>query len=176
MAEEKSVFFKRLVNGFAEYGLDYYEVMKSWFYCGDSSNNQDRFFAHYPDCEIPKREERCVCGQTINVNHYITDGSGSIVVMGSCCIRNYTNIKMTKVCINCHANHKNRTTDFCNICRKLQFCVQCKRVVNKWEIRCQGCILSSTKCKCGKSKKAGYKRCYHCTQNMKEVYKEWTSR
>lgn len=166
----QSKVYQRLVDGIEEYGLEYAVVTSEWFYCGDSSNNQDKFFAHYPDCQLPSLEKHCVCGQSINVNHYITDGSESILVMGSCCIRKYTNIKMTKVCINCHANHKNRKTDYCNNCRDLKFCQQCKRAVNNWETKCRGCIISSTECNCGKYKKAGFIRCFHCTQYIKATF------
>lgn len=160
-------------KGLEEYGMSI-ESLMDWFYCGNNREKKQYFFNHYPDGKLPEKEDQCICGTPILVNHYLTDGKDNIIICGGCCISNFTDIQMGKCCLNCHKNHKNRNTEYCNNCRNLNFCSDCKTQVNRWKLKCDPCLLSSVKCECGKSKKEGYKRCYTCNIEMKEKYNKLT--
>jgi hypothetical protein len=160
----------RFKKGLEEYGMTI-ESLMDWFYCGNNKDKQHYFFNHYPDGELPEKEENCVCGTPILVNHYLTDGKDNIIICGGCCISNFTDIKMGKCCLNCHKNHKNRNTDFCNKCRYLKFCSDCKTEVPKWETRCKPCKYDSEECGCGVAKKRGYLQCYACKVSRDQYWR-----
>ena len=96
--------------------------------------------------------------------------------------------KKQGICEDCGAEHRNRSDNYCNECRrktyclkcrtrsfcydghcsicisKYNFCVDCKRnEVNIKGHRCNVCYNKLKKCRCGKIiTKSGYKICYSC--------------
>jgi hypothetical protein len=133
--------YKQFVKGLRDYGLTIDEVLQKWIYCGSNDEKgRKKFYSVYPGYELPEKEPKCICGHSIVKQHYITDGEGGILVIGSECINNILHFSRANRCSNCKQIHKNRKTTLCNDCRKHL-------------------------CDCGKKKPEEYKRCYSCHKN-----------
>ena len=139
--EQTKKTYAPFVRGLEDHGLTLKTVLDNWIYCGSNEEKgRKKFYSVYPGCELPEKEERCICGHPITIQHYITDNEGGVLVIGSECINNFLHFSKAKRCSKCKQTHKNRITDLCNDCRKHI-------------------------CDCGKKKSEQYKRCYSCQRD-----------
>ena len=114
---------KRFLEGLKNYNLTADEV-KDWWYCGGGHTTQierhrilaDLFRSHFPDSDYPELEENCVCGHPIQENAFITNGE-QLLVLGSCCVKRFTNSGTKRVCKNCKQPWKGDPKRFCKKCR-----------------------------------------------------------
>jgi hypothetical protein len=175
--ETKPAVYERFLRGLDDYGLTRETVLQEWIYCGSNQFNGEKFHAIYPDCKLPEFEGNCICGQKIEVNHYITDGDGSILIIGSECIKKFLQFSMGKRCTHCRIIHKNRKDNYCNACRKIPNCKKCGK---KGQHYCKECRekeskeikIANQKCFCGKKKREEYSKCYTCQQEKNEKWKK----
>lgn len=174
----ESEMYKRFVDGLEEYGLNIDEVTKKWMYCGSNKIGCKVFECFYPDCERPEHETHCICKQRIMTNCYITDGEGSILVIGSDCLKNFLKINTGKRCSNCKTIHRNKKDNYCNTCRELPECSGCKK---KGSYYCQECKtkqeerikMSKQLCICGEKKDEISICCYKCIIRKTEEKLKW---
>jgi len=117
---KESSYFKRLVANLKEiYGLTW-DDFKLYFYAGgDTGKHKEYFLTKMGGIGKPGEAQRCVCGQIIVENCYVTrTAKDIIVIMGNCCIKRYIPTGMSKTCEICAKPHKNRKDDICKKCRK----------------------------------------------------------
>jgi hypothetical protein len=165
--ETEPEMYKRFVEGLEEYGLNIDVVTKTWMYCGSNKPYCQVFECFYPDCERPEFEQHCICKQRIMTNCYITDGQGSILVIGSDCLKNFLKINTGKRCSHCKTIHRNRKDNFCNNCREIPNCNGCEK---KGSVYCQECRTKDEErikqakqlCICGEKKDEISVCCYKC--------------
>lgn len=124
---------KRFANALKEYGLTVEEVREKWWNCGyrydlgasncyapiDNVPGENRFYSWFSrtEHELPEQVQKCICGETIKHNYWITDGT-EVLIIGSDCIQKFVR-RCGKVCINCKQIHKNRKDNRCTPCRVL---------------------------------------------------------
>ena len=108
------------------------EDLKDWWYIGgplprDGWAYHLRCITSNPEYhlryELPMITNRCVCGNRIELNQWITNGD-KVITVGSCCIQKFTPIHLGITCEICKKPHRNRKDNKCNECRKL-FCKKC---------------------------------------------------
>jgi len=129
---------ERFIKGLKDYNLTADNVKNgNWKYCGgDSKEHLNYFKLCFPMCDIPDKEEYCICGHKIRYNCYITDDN-EIIVLGNCCIKKFIT-KNTRSCSVCSNTHSNRIINKCNTCRLL-YCRKCdKRIYNGYRF-CYRC-------------------------------------
>jgi uncharacterized protein (DUF3820 family) len=107
-----------LIKGLKKHNITY-EMIKDGTvkYCGGNKGSHLNYFKIFftSDRELPKPEDKCICGHFIVDNCYITDGK-EIIVLGNCCIKRFVP-KCGRTCEKCGENHKNRKNNLCNKCR-----------------------------------------------------------
>ena len=100
----------------------------------------------------PDNKDECLCGHSIRYNYYITSNDEhegrDVLVVGSCCMRQFLEDGMRRHCDTCRVVHKRTKNNICFDCENKE--KEIKR--EKKEITC----------KCGKMKKKEYKSCYTC--------------
>jgi len=149
------ILHARFVRGLKEdYGFTMKQIKDiedNWLWCGYRLENDDdssgwMIYKSYFDDTRPDFEDKCVCRQKLFVrNDYLTDGDGSILIIGQCCKDMFIKNRL-RTCTECKIPHKNRKDNLCNDCRELK----------KENLR------RGTKCECGKYKKSGFLTCYTC--------------
>ena len=106
--------------------------------------------------DVPDKKEQCLCGHSIRYNYYITSNDKyegrDILVVGSCCMRDFLEDGMRKHCDNCRVVHKRTKYDICVDCEKEE----------KKRIREIKKEQKKITCECGKTKRKEYKLCYTC--------------
>lgn len=108
---------KRFEEGLKEHNLTIEEI-KTWKYDGGDwdyhLNNWKRKYGTEP---TPKKEQKCLCGQKIDNNCYITNGVLRLVV-GSCCIKKFIDSGFKRFCSGCDIPIKSLKDNYCLKCRK----------------------------------------------------------
>jgi hypothetical protein len=129
-----------------------------------------------------KRVNECVCKVKILYNCFIYSETQDIMlVIGSCCNKNYTKNKNKRFCSKCGVEHKNRVDNICNDCRKeenqliIKKCKKCKEPKNydkyPYCIECGTSGKLYNKCsECKNNKKEdSYTRCFSCNMQLKKI-------
>ena len=158
---------QRFMNGLAEYDMTE-EDIKKWRWCGGTANpsDYDYWTKCFPDCSPPDTEERCICGQKIAIQNWITNGE-EFLVIGSECRHKFLYYR-GKTCAMCGEPHKNRKDNHCKTCRKLVIQQEKERVEQERvqrELDAQW--AKKHQCACGKEMNmngTNYTRCYTCFQ------------
>jgi hypothetical protein len=103
------------------------DEFRTYKYAG---GNQGSHYNYWRLCfknePLPSHEDKCVCGQNISENCYITketDDEILLIVLGNCCIKKFIP-KAGRTCEDCEAPHKNRVLNKCNECKK-GICYKC---------------------------------------------------
>ncbi len=146
-----SAFLQRFIDGLAKEGVLYEEVVNgTWRYCGGTEGRHLNYYMmNNPNRGTPELVDKCVCGQKIRENCYITNGE-RIVILGNCCIKKFVK-HHTRTCEICNKPHKNRTVNKCNDCRphpcekcraecmsKYKFCYTCAMKIKAARERANG--------------------------------------
>jgi hypothetical protein len=76
----------------------------------------------------------CVCGQKIQRNMHVinvneTDVKKRIIVVGSCCIKKFTETGLTRRCDICNKRHNNNEYNKCPEC-KFKYCYKCTNMLD----------------------------------------------
>lgn len=167
----------KFINGLKNYGLTYDDIKNSnWRYCGGNKGRHFNYFKLcFKDDEIPELIDKCVCGQCILENCYITDGE-RILVLGNCCIKKFIP-KSSRTCEICGEPHKNRKVNKCNNCR-IGICEICNKECDPKYKKCYNCEFNIkddykiSKCVvCDIECNSEYRKCYNCAFNIKNNYK-----
>lgn len=133
---------QRFANGLRQHNLTYDEVVNNWKYCGGTDGRHLNYFnLCCKDKEMPDHNPRCICGQKITENCFITDDK-TILVVGNCCIKRFMS-KSGRTCEQCGKPHKNRKVNLCNGCRTDK-CIKCNGVSNS-EV-CYRCAVLGFTC------------------------------
>lgn len=113
----KTKLQKRFETGLKEHNLTFDEV-KTWKYDGGDwdyhLNNWKRKYGNEP---TPEKKSKCLCGQIIDNNCYITNGIQRLVV-GSCCIKKFIDSGFKRFCSCCEVPIKSLKDNYCLKCRK----------------------------------------------------------
>ena len=64
---------------------------------------------------LPATENKCVCGQEIKRNAYISDGD-EFLILGSKCIQHFTPNGLKQLCILCNEPHRRSKSEYCKKC------------------------------------------------------------
>jgi hypothetical protein len=114
---------ERFTEGLKKYNLTPEEILASgWRYCGGSDEQKD---ITYWKKDFDKRpflthKDKCVCGHKIVINKYICNRAETeFLVLGSCCIKRFTNYGCRRTCSRCEKPHQNRSDNYCHDCRKI---------------------------------------------------------
>uniref|UniRef100_A0A6C0BA18 DM2 domain-containing protein n=1 Tax=viral metagenome TaxID=1070528 RepID=A0A6C0BA18_9ZZZZ len=110
---------ERFIEGLKNYNVTYDEIIKgNWKYCGGRSGCHLNYFkVSCKNDDLPKQQDKCICGHAISENCYITNDE-FILVLGSCCIKKFLpKTKSSRTCEKCGDPHKNRKVNRCNKCR-----------------------------------------------------------
>jgi hypothetical protein len=159
---------QRFLNGLAEYGMTE-EDIKKWRWCG-SSVNPDGYWAEcFPNQLPPDPVTKCICGQSILVQHWITDGNEFLVIGSEC--KNKFMVFGGKTCAMCGEPHKNRKDNHCKECRGL-IKQQEKEKIEKMRIEREIQEKWNKKhlCGCGRTMNMNgtdFKQCWSCFQKRK---------
>jgi hypothetical protein len=138
---------KRFEEGMKLLGYTIEEI-KKWVYCGgdahttENDNTRGQSHLNYwltqKHYDIRKGKpihmKECVCKVPIIQQCFISSPDGEeILVVGNCCINQYTDKGVSRTCSRCGDKHKNRKDDFCNECRKIikQETSNRKKIINK---------------------------------------------
>lgn len=122
------------------------------------------------------KEGYCKCGHYINEHHHIHIKSLNITeYIGNECIyrfiRQTTNKKCIKTCMECSKPHNNRLSIHCNDCRKK--CTSCKTyITDLTKPLCTDCLKNKCVTCYRNSKYKNYTYCYKCLP-IKQQLKEW---
>jgi hypothetical protein len=113
--------------------------LSNWLYVGGDHNlaSENRWKLLIGKREYPAHECFCICGHYIENQCYIQNKKNptDILVIGTVCVNRFMN--KIKVCFSCGAEHKNRVTTLCDICRKgrrrkdLTSCPNCRWVYDR---------------------------------------------
>jgi hypothetical protein len=106
-------------NGLFELGWNPPWVVRNFKYAGGDKGSHKKYFDlvnKTTPLTKPPHTDRCVCGHYIKENCYITDGDGTVLVVGNKCIKRFIT-KSGRTCETCGGNHRNRTINKCNKCR-----------------------------------------------------------
>lgn len=88
----------------------------------------------YTDEQMPKQEQKCLCGHEIKENCFIRHKpTDKIVVVGNCCIKRYIPAS-GRTCEVCGKGHKNKKDNRCKPCRMKVKCDKCDLDYNKSEL------------------------------------------
>lgn len=168
-------FSERFKKGLLENGIT---NIKDYYYCGGTENegqsmrHYNYFITNFGDKDFPSYKDKCICGQYIKQNCYISKKINNkcvyntIIVLGNCCIKRFEIDGRT--CENCGDKHLNRKTNYCNACKER--CVYCGNTKNKKksEAVCSDCKYKCEKC----DKRLGYgglcNPCYYETNFIYE--------
>jgi hypothetical protein len=120
-----SLLSQRFLNGLYEKYRLKEEDICNWRYSGgDRGPDFNYFKLKYPNLSRPMHHFNCVCGQSIEVNCYIShinDKTGeTLLVVGSCCIRKFIAEGKHRTCENCGGKHKRRKINICQNCENLE--------------------------------------------------------
>ena len=112
---------QRFIDGLEKYNLTPKEIIDNkWKYCGGNTGRHKNYFKlACPNDEIPDAVNKCVCGQTIKENCYITNEEETeIIILGNTCIKRFLpKNKSGRTCEICGKTHKNRKVNRCNFCK-----------------------------------------------------------
>lgn len=170
--------YKYFGGNYSEH-LDFFNNQRN-IYALDNVGNYVR-----DDCETCARKTK---NKLLLLNE---DNNGDIDYYSVCqrCCANFGKLPKTQgICEDCGEEHRNRSDNYCNECRKksnclkcrnrafcydghcsnciskYNFCIDCKITeVNKKGWRCKCCLNKLKKCKCGKPlTNPKFKTCYNC--------------
>ena len=108
----------RFIAGLKKHKLTYDE-MKDWKYCGGQMREHHNYFRLcFGAVAFPSQRSKCVCGQDIKENCYITPKipEDRILVLGNCCIKKFIP-DSKRTCELCGKSHQNRKDNLCSECR-----------------------------------------------------------
>lgn len=127
------------------------EDMSHYVYCGSDNKNGPVYFQDVFKGRInpPQRESECVCETPIQYNFYIRDwrkpasqtDRREILVIGSCCIKQFTTTGIKRTCIVCAAPHQRKKTLVCHACRDSGVCESCLEKHAPVTMRQGQCVL-----------------------------------
>ena len=140
LKEKHNISFEKFENDYYYCGGDYQPKL-NYFY---------QIFKHY-DC--PEKEQICLCNTNIKRNCYVYNKETKhILILGSCCIKNFTKNGINKTCEKCNEQHKNIKDNICNNCRKIEqqmlkykkfsgFCFDCNKKIDTKYKYCYNCHI-----------------------------------
>lgn len=173
----------RFINGLRRLGLDPNVVVSEYKYCGGDYENHKNYWelvkSSMPDdTPDPLHEDNCVCGQAIVRNAYIKNDDHHVIVVGSCCIKQFMPNGLHRTCEVCGEEHRNRKVNRCNECRvgvcddcggkcseKYSVCYSCKTGIPKTLEKDENVVKGVCQ-ECGGKCSDQYNVCYHCKMGI----------
>lgn len=75
-------------------GPNYDNILKNWYVVGGNSYFRNILFVqNFPERKLPEHTNKCICGQYIVENIYLSNSQKRhIIIVGKCCVGNFGNI------------------------------------------------------------------------------------
>ena len=169
---------KKFEVGLSKIKEDINSIKSYQYFGGNFGEHKEYFITNTETLLIKIESENCMCGQTIKNNIFIINNDDQIIPLCEWCFK-YSKISSPKItqgiCDDCGIKHKNKSDNFCNICRTKTNCKTCDiRSIcyndtrsNYYNKRCE-CCLKFNYCKtCDEIKvtNKGY-NCKKCFSNL----------
>lgn len=138
------------------------EEIEKYVCCGgNAESGKMPYFLHVFGGRIspPSPEVECVCGHSIVRNFYIRNSeqpldevqTKDLLVVGSCCVNQFTRTGTKQTCSYCHEPTKRRKSTVCLDCVAMGVCEQCGvKTGNLWKNACNTCNRSKKASRHGK--------------------------
>ena len=110
--------FKVFFNGLELFGGS--RNANDYAYAGGTSDDAAMKKFRLTGLAAPPFAKECICGHSIRSQCYIQVKEKrelGLAVVGSCCIKRFIPTGKNLTCEKCHAPHKNRKNNLCNMCR-----------------------------------------------------------
>jgi len=137
--------YERFKKGLKEYTLKVEDFQLNYVFAGgDINSGYYKYWERSCKGETEAaHKDKCICGIKIKKNCYVinrdeTDIIKRVLVIGSCCIKQFIRTGIKKTCGVCKKIHKRRDINLCSDCEKI-YCEKCyKSITDGLCINCLG--------------------------------------